>query len=448
MLVSLVSHLPTLLLGVGAAALAAIVLRGSPRLFAMAWIATICFVPWWVGLSSVVFLPAALLMSTAGVILLLPTVPARISFADVVGICFFVSCLLPLFVGGATTAAAFGLAFQWLPALLLGRLLPTKVDIRWLYGCIAMAFAVVSVLAILEFALSWNPFVHIPGASDSSFSTWAGLQRRGGIVRAEGAFGHSIALGSSVAMAIPLALASRFRSSLKAVLVVLMLACSVVTFSRIGMIGAVTGVALSVLFLREGLSRRARAAVAGTLVVLAFVVIPYVASVFESAGSEATNSAAYRGRLVSLIPDMAVVGFSPAAHRTPGGDLYMGNFRSIDSALILLGLTYGWLALLVVVVLLLSAIVAMVARSATAPTIAIVAQIPALATVALITQFSVFIWFVAGLALFAQAEFGHRSGDDQAVRTRRASHIYPNRPMIIRARGSSRSSSADGWQSN
>jgi hypothetical protein len=51
----------------------------------------------------------------------------------------------------------------------------------------------------------------------------------------------------------------------------------------------------------------------------------------------------------------------------------------------------------------------MVSGRATAPTVALVAQIPAFATVALITQYSTFTWFVAGLAVFSQSVDGRRA---------------------------------------
>jgi hypothetical protein len=134
------------------------------------------------------------------------------------------------------------------------------------------------------------------------------------------------------------------------------------------------------------------------------VVVPFVSAVFTLAGAEATGSADFRGRLTSLIPSMTVLGVSPVVHRTAIGQLYVGDFKSVDNALILLGLTYGWVAVVLALLLLGGAIVVVLARRATAPTIAIVAQIPAFATVAMITQYGPFVWFMGGLALYTQAE--------------------------------------------
>ena len=56
-----------------------------------------------------------------------------------------------------------------------------------------------AVLGILEFATSFNPWVLVPGP-EPLYSTWKDLQPRGGMLRIEGAFGHSIAMGTVLAM--------------------------------------------------------------------------------------------------------------------------------------------------------------------------------------------------------------------------------------------------------
>ena len=68
-----------------------------------------------------------------------------------------------------------------------------------------------------------------------------------------------------------------------------------------------------------------------------------------------------------------------------------------------MGLTYGWVPLACVLAMLLAGVGCLLTGRATAPTIALLAQVPAFATVALITQYSTFTWFVAGLAVFSQA---------------------------------------------
>jgi hypothetical protein len=128
------------------------------------------------------------------------------------------------------------------------------------------------------------------------------------------------------------------------------------------------------------------------------VALPILLEVFGAAGAEAEGSAGYRFDLVPLINSMVVLGVSPSREVLATGEDYWGGFRSIDSALILIGLRFGLLCL-VIVVLLLAMLLVGVLRRASPASVALVAQIPAFATVALITQYAVFVWFTAGLAV-------------------------------------------------
>lgn len=391
------------LLAASCAALLVVVLRDAPRAALVLWLLVVAFVPVWLGVAVVsFFLPASLV---GGLVLLtmLPFAPRALAPADWGVAVLMAACLLPVLVGGATPTSVFVVLTQWLLAFLLGRVVPARVGLAVVYQAVAVVFTVVSLGALAEFLLSWNPFVEITAANDL-YATWGPLQERGGLLRAEGAFGHSIALGACLAMAIPLTLASAFRLRTRALMTAAMLSATLVTFSRVAMVCAVLAVVLSLLLLREELSRAVRAAVALGLAVAGVLLVPFVAATFSAAGDEATNSAAYRGDLTSLIPDISVLGYATSAYRTTAGELYFGRFHSIDSALILLGLTYGWLALAAALALLLAAVWLVVAGRASAPTIALVAQLPALATVALITQYAMVLWFVAGLAVTAQVE--------------------------------------------
>jgi hypothetical protein len=203
-------------------------------------------------------------------------------------------------------------------------------------------------------------------------------------------------------MAVPITLAAPFRLWVRGLMVLTMLVATVYTFSRIGMICALLGVALSVLFMRDAISRRARIAITTIVIVASAVVFPLVSAVFDDAGAEASDSADYRGDLVSLFSTMNLVGVAGSAQKNSAGSLYFGNFRSIDSQLILTGLTNGLIVLIAIAVALVFGILLVLRGKASPATIALVAQIPAFATVALITQYSIFVWFVAGLAATTQ----------------------------------------------
>jgi hypothetical protein len=337
---------------------------------------------------------------------------------------------------GIALGFAFSLFTYFIIGYVLGRVAPLRVDPTWIYGAIAVAFTVVSILAIIEFFAGWNPFVLIK-SSNSLYAVWGTLQARGGVLRAEGAFGHSIALGSSLAIAIPLTLAARFPLLVRAVMVLLMLLATVFTFSRIGMIGALLGLVLSIVFMRDAISRRSRIVLTTTLVIVSAVIFPLVTTVFDDAGAEASGSAAYRGDLLSLLGSMNVVGVADSATKDSTGQVYFGNFRSIDSQLILTGLSSGLIALGLIVVALLVGIVLVVSRRATAPTIAVVAQIPAFATVALITQYSVFVWFAIGLAASTQLALRHRTPTELSADLTLSHGRDPDKPRdpVVSSRG-------------
>ncbi|MFE4950625.1 hypothetical protein ACFQ9V_11030 [Leifsonia sp. NPDC056665] len=393
--------------GVAVAVLGFVVLRRYPKLAVVAWILSICFVPIWlgfgIGFNGNYYIPPATAAALLVVVALLPTPRFRLSWLDGLMTLVVVCAACSLFTGNA------GIAFSsvilvvtyFLAGYAVGRIAPLRVDPLWVHGAIAVCFTGVALLTIVEGLTHFNPFVLIK-ANNSLYAAWGSIQSRGGVPRAEGAFGHSIALGASLALAIPITLASPFRLWMRIGMSFLMLLATVFTYSRIGMICAVLGVLLSVLFMRDAISRRARIAIVAIVAIAGAVLFPAIITVFDDAGAEATDSANYRGDLLSLFGTMNPIGVATSAEKNSAGVLYFGNFHSIDSQLILTGLTNGLIVLAAVVVALLLGILLVLRGKATAATIALVAQIPALATVALITQYSIFVWFVVGLAATTQ----------------------------------------------
>lgn len=433
-------HLVITALGLVVAIAAYVVLRRSPKLAVAVAVIALCFIPVWIGVnlgfSGNVFSPISAVLVGVAAVSLLPISNYRLSGVDLVVLFLGTLVVFSLFAGNLTVALAFVLTAltYFVSGFLLGRFAPARVGLDWIYGLVAVAFSVVAAFAIIEFVTGWNPFVGLT-ANNSLFAQWGPLQERGGIVRAEGAFGHSIALGSSLAIAIPLTIASKFPGVVRIFMVLLMLGATVLTFSRTAIIGAGLGLLLCVLFLPGLASLRTRIALAATAVLAAIALLPLVFTVFDDAGTEASGSAAYRLDLIALVAHMNVVGLSDVVRRSPTGELYFDNFQSIDSQLILTGITSGFLAVGVVVLALVYAIVLVVTGRAQATTIAIVAQIPALATVALITQYSTVLWFAVGLTA---ADFAARA--TAAAKTARSTAlISPHQGLTpTTERGSSR----------
>jgi len=402
-----VDHLMIQVLGVVAAALLLIVLRRAPRASVALWLAALCFIPIWlgvgVGLNGNLFLPAVSAVGLVVIIALIPVPEFRLVPADL-----FVLILLALGVAGlfgANASIAFGtlvtMATYFAVGYAVGRLAALRVSGAFLSGAIAVAFTIVGLFALAEYLTKFNPFILLH-ASNGLYSAWGTIQIRGGVPRAEAAFGHSIALGASLALAIPFAVAAPFKLWLRLAMVAVTLGGCVVSFSRTAMLCAAIALLLSVFFSRE-LSVRVRAIMLTVLGVATVVAAPLVLSVFDDAGTEATGSADYRGDLLSLIGSMNPIGVADSAQKDSAGTLHFAHFVSIDSQLVLTGLTNGFLAMLLACIALVAAVWTVLRGRATTGTIALVAQIPALATVALITQYSIFLFAVAGIAASSQS---------------------------------------------
>jgi len=168
------------------------------------------------------------------------------------------------------------------------------------------------------------------------------------------------------------------------------------------------------------------------LAVAAAAASPLVLSVFDDAGTEATGSADYRGDLLSLLNSMNPIGVADSAQRDSTGTLHFAHFVSIDSQLVLTGLTNGILALILACVALIGAVWVVLRGRATPATIAVVAQIPALATVALITQYSILLFAVAGIA--ASSQWLSRTARDSAAAEAAAARVPtgPSRPIPLK----------------
>ncbi|PJI53447.1 hypothetical protein CTI14_28235 [Methylobacterium radiotolerans] len=88
-------------------------------------------------------------------------------------------------------------------------------------------------------------------------------------------------------------------------------------------------------------------------------------------------------------------------HSLVSGDYYLGYFaRSVDNALVLTLLRYGYVPTLLIMAAVVCAAILAVRRSTRSPAaLAVVGQLPSLVVVALITQYSMFLWFCVGLAV-------------------------------------------------
>ncbi len=380
-----------------------LVLRRRPRLTIVGWTMIIAFVPIWVGVSAIAFFPAASVISLFVAFSLLPRIRlTRLTAVDLLLAGILVIVLIEFTLGLTTLSATFDMITLWASSYVVGRLITPWARAEFVYRTIAVVFTVVAVLALIEFATGQNLFIDYLANGTDLFATWGTLQPRGGVLRAEGAFGHSIALGASLGIAVALTLGSSLRSVLKLPMVALMSTAALVTFSRTGIATCVLAIVLCCLCQRENLTRAFRIGVLLLTGVAAVIAYTLVNTVFLESGNEAENSALYRTQLLNLVTTMSPFGLSTRYHVSASGQVSIGDFGSIDNALLLFGLIYGWVPLVLVLCALAGALGYTLRRRATPAVLAVVAQIPAMVTVALITQYAAMLWFVVGLAVGTQ----------------------------------------------
>jgi hypothetical protein len=390
----------------------ALIMRTAPRVTFVVWVTVLYFVPVWVGVSAGYFFTAI----TAVTLLCLATGSLRglrWTAIDSIVLLFAVLISASLLLGGVELGHFLTAVISWIVPYAWGRIALARLGIEFITSAIAAATVAAAVLGLFEFVSGINIFTFIH-FSNSAYELWAPLQGRGGFLRAEGAFGHSIAFGAALSIGSVFTLAARWHLALRIVALAIIGGAIVTTFSRIGMVGFVLGLILSIALLSRVLAPQVRALIAVLSIAGAFVAVPFVADVLVTAGTEAEGSALYRVDLLALLSHMSPIGISPDYNVLPNGEVYVGTFQSIDSELLLLGVQFGYIPLALVVIALIAAIVLLFTTRANVALVAFVAQIPTLATVALITQLPYLLWFVAGLGVsfyILENKLAHAGGD-------------------------------------
>lgn len=391
---------PTALFALGALAalvIAVIVLRAMPRGGFIAWTLVLFLVPIWVGVTAGPHWPAIVLLTVVLLIANWSRVPLHPADGLMAGFGGMVLVLLAL--GEVELGAALTVVLEWMIPYIWGRVVLARVSASWVSSAIAVVAVIAGILAIIEFATSFNLFILIPGP-DPLYSSWNTLQTRGGVLRAEGAFGHSIALGAALAMSTAFAIDARWRTIPKVLAIAVIATATVLTFSRAGQITMVLTLVASITLL-PGLSRRFRITVIALGALGAGIALPIVESVLGAAGGEAVGSAGYRTDLLVLLQQVELIGNAGDWQALVAGDFYLGFFAdSVDNALVLALLRYGLVPTLLMAAAIIWPALAVLRRQQRNPAaLAVAGQLPSLVVVALITQYGVFLWFCVGLAV-------------------------------------------------
>lgn len=369
--------------------------RASPRATFVVWTLVLFLVPIWIGATIGFFWAALTLVTLAAIVAHLSDL--RLTSIDGLVAAFALLVLVLFALNLATLSASVIAILQWVLPYIWGRIVLVRLPAQFVVRTIAAVAVLAAVLALIEFFTRVNVFVLVPGPGP--YSVWGTIQPRASFLRVEGAFGHSIALGASLAMSTAFVIAARWRTPVTLLALVLLVGAIVVTFSRIGLVTAGLTIALGIILL-PGVSRAARwSIVAGGATAVALIV-PFIGSVFVDAGDEAGGSADYRSDLLSVLG--AVQPFGTAgdwSDRLVDG-VYLGGFAdSVDNTLLLIALRFGWVPTFVVIAVFVAIVLSMVQRGPNPASIAVAAQLPALLAVALITQFGMYLWFLAGLSV-------------------------------------------------
>ncbi|MDX1888202.1 O-antigen ligase family protein [Mycolicibacterium sp. 050158] len=391
---------------------------GRPRLAFCVWLTSVTMVPIWISVHVLANVPIHCVVAVMAVAATIGRSNVKFSVFDAYFIAFLTVAMLAVYLDNSNAALWAQMVVRWAIPFLAIRVLVSCTGMKFAVDAVAVAFALVGAFAVVEFVMAWHPFVNW-NYYTPEFAAWHPIQTRGGLDRSEWAFGHSIALGGSLALSIPFILRSSFSRAWRALFLVFVVAGIVTTASRGSLIAAGLTGAICLIYASK------QPAVRSTMVVLvlvsAMIVGPLIAPILQTwalgSSNEEQGSANYRNDLYSTyLPAIQWFGRSPSYH-TDGSEA-----QSIDSAILRIGLEFGWLVLALALAPLVVVLVRVVLGRASTAEIGLLGQVPLFATVALITQYESIVFMVAGLAV-------------QSAVVQRNKHVPAAAPMADRVDG-------------
>ena len=358
------------------------------------WIAVTVAIPNWttVYVGGIGMPPASALgipiLLGIGVSRLVGTNRARISWMDwTLGLASVL--VVMLWVTGDLQGFYFirDLLLVWVLAYILGRNAgpeATKV--------FAIAMAVVAAWGIVEFIFGLHLFVNWRPSATHTLNL---IQSRAGVDRSEAAFGHAIAYGASLAMAIPFAQQLR-RNSL--VVQILLAAGIVVSLSRGPLIALATTLVL--LAWVTASTSKLRARYIGLTVIGASTVWFILDRMYSGVyADEVVSSEDSRNSQWATI-EPALKWFSSAlTFSGTDGSATVRGIAIIDSTPLRLAANFGIVAATLFLIPAIMAAWRVVVRKAGPASVALAGQIPVLAVTSFITQWQTLLFFVMGMAV-------------------------------------------------
>ncbi|MFJ4038190.1 O-antigen ligase family protein [Microbacterium sp. NPDC090007] len=378
----------------------AVVLRRRPTAALVVWLASLLFVPAWIGVDLGGIVPPATL---AAVMLLPALIRARRSVKvhplDVVITVAFALLFAAMLFAGAPGSSVRGTLMTLIPAYVVLRVLSAEIGIERAGRVFAVMATITAGWSIAEFLTGIHPFETL-----ASTANWNDIQIRGGLARSEGALGHSIVMGGVLASAVPFALTMRARVGWKLAATALLLVGTLVTFSRGAIIAALLGLVLTlVLSPGRNLSALARGTITIGLLTLAVFVAPQVLSVFDASEAETSASSLYRENVLAVFAnDVSVFGLGRGIAQDQTGLVYQG-FNSIDNAYVLWLLQYGWIPTVLIFAASIMVAVGSFGWRSGAAGVSLIGLLVLASTVALILQLGPILFAVTALGVTAYA---------------------------------------------
>lgn len=381
----------------------------------MVWLLSIAMVPIWISIRFIATVPihcvVALLMISAVVI-----GGHRIQFHIFDGYLMLIVGVAALAVDPINQGMLAEIVVRWVIPYFAIRILAPAAGIQFTIDAVSLMLAIVGGFAVIELLLSWHPFVTWTvdwNSKSVEYQTWRHVQTRAGSDRSTWAFGHAIALGGSLALSIPLIARSSFRSSWKVLMLVAVGAGIITTGSRGALLAAALTGSLTLAYTARAHAVRILVMLIGaaTALVIGPQVTPAIEEWAAGASTEEQGSAYFRSYLYeTYLPKIQWFGRSP--------DFFNSTALrdSIDSALLYIGVNWGWIITGIIVLPLLVVVLRVVSSHASAAEIALTGQIPLFLTVALLTQYESLIFIFAGLAV--QLATTEQTKHEEALGTR------------------------------
>lgn len=355
------------------------------------WLAVVTFVPDWtpISLGGVSLRPSVVLglPVLAGILISRQRSGARLAWPDFALAAAVAAVLVLTVIESYPTFLIINLGLVLVLSYMLGRLSPDEMK---------TAFVTVMVVVALWGVLEFVTHLHVwTNWAPSAFHHWGDIQTRAGVDRSEAGFGHAIAYGASIAMAIPFARELKKHAGLAQVI----LAAGVVaSFSRGPLLALVLTFGLSIFAVTHGRRRFGAFLVFAVSMIAVFVVFQLLYS-DDDAGDVYQSGDQRAIQLQRALPAIKWLGASTGVQVDQAGRLQSATVDVIDNTLLRLGANFGWIVAILVLAPIIFAAVRFFQGRVTPASVALLGQIPVLAVTSLITQWQVILFFVAGIAV-------------------------------------------------